>query len=80
MSYAVPTLIGVTSALLVLITVFVAIRFFVRSVLLRSIDWDDGKYACSPFVVSESDFGTALVFISYVRLYFSMLQSNHSHL
>ncbi|KAH6988879.1 hypothetical protein BKA56DRAFT_574791 [Ilyonectria sp. MPI-CAGE-AT-0026] len=41
MSYAVPTLIGVTSALLVLITVFVAIRFFVRSVLLRSIDWDD---------------------------------------
>ncbi|KAL6411841.1 hypothetical protein AUP68_04220 [Ilyonectria robusta] len=65
MSYAVPTLIGVTSALLVLITVFVAIRFFVRSVLLRSIDWDDGKYVCSPFVVSESDFGIALVFISY---------------
>ncbi|KAH7124746.1 hypothetical protein EDB81DRAFT_664466 [Dactylonectria macrodidyma] len=43
MSYAVPTLIGVSTTLLVLVTVFVAIRFFVRSVLLRSIDWDDGK-------------------------------------
>lgn len=41
MSYAVPTLIGVSSALLVLITVFVAIRLFTRTFLLRSIDWDD---------------------------------------
>ncbi|KAH7108625.1 hypothetical protein B0J13DRAFT_333383 [Dactylonectria estremocensis] len=41
MSYAVATLIGVSSTLLVLITVFIVIRFFVRSVLLRSIDWDD---------------------------------------
>ncbi|KAH7130846.1 hypothetical protein EDB81DRAFT_845510 [Dactylonectria macrodidyma] len=41
MSYAVAKLIGVSSTLLVLITVFIVIRFFVRSVLLRSIDWDD---------------------------------------
>ncbi|KAH7125797.1 hypothetical protein EDB81DRAFT_860524 [Dactylonectria macrodidyma] len=41
MSGALPTLIGVTATLLTLITTFVAIRFFVRSVLLRRIDWDD---------------------------------------
>ncbi|WAO95898.1 Hypothetical protein NCS54_01354500 [Fusarium falciforme] len=41
MSSEVPTLIGVSSMLLALVTIFVTIRFFVRSVLLRSLDWDD---------------------------------------
>ncbi|KAI8654278.1 hypothetical protein NCS56_01384600 [Fusarium sp. Ph1] len=41
MSSEVATLIGVSSMLLALVTIFVTIRFFVRSVLLRSLDWDD---------------------------------------
>ncbi|KAH7254570.1 hypothetical protein B0J15DRAFT_558819 [Fusarium solani] len=41
MSSEVPTLIGVSSMLLALVTIFVTIRFFVRSFLLRSLDWDD---------------------------------------
>ncbi|KAI8653496.1 hypothetical protein NCS55_01336300 [Fusarium keratoplasticum] len=41
MSSEVPTLIGVSSMLLALVTIFVTIRLFVRSVLLRSLDWDD---------------------------------------
>ncbi|KAI8712803.1 hypothetical protein NCS52_01379500 [Fusarium sp. LHS14.1] len=41
MSSEVTTLIGVSSMLLALITIFVTIRFFVRSFLLRSLDWDD---------------------------------------
>ncbi|KAL2673704.1 hypothetical protein Neosp_012147 [[Neocosmospora] mangrovei] len=44
MSSEVPTLIGVSSMLLALVTIFVTIRFFVRSFLLRSLDWDDGSY------------------------------------
>ncbi|EEU36346.1 uncharacterized protein NECHADRAFT_86876 [Fusarium vanettenii 77-13-4] len=41
MSSEVTTLIGVSSMLLALVTIFVTIRFFVRSFLLRSLDWDD---------------------------------------
>ncbi|RSM15831.1 hypothetical protein CDV31_004773 [Fusarium ambrosium] len=41
MSSEAAKLIGVSSMLLALVTIFVTIRFFVRSVLLRSLDWDD---------------------------------------
>jgi hypothetical protein len=39
---AVAKLVAVTASLIALITLFVSVRFFVRSVLLRSVDWDDG--------------------------------------
>ncbi|WKT48302.1 hypothetical protein QSH57_013207 [Fusarium oxysporum f. sp. vasinfectum] len=38
---AVAKLVAVTASLIALITFFVSVRFFVRSVLLRSVDWDD---------------------------------------
>ncbi|KAH7114744.1 hypothetical protein B0J13DRAFT_514966 [Dactylonectria estremocensis] len=74
MSYAVATLIGVSSTLLVLITVFIVIRFFVRSVLLRSIDWDDGNEfnrltdvfarALADVVVTDVGFGSHMDVVS----------------
>ncbi|KAH6957592.1 hypothetical protein BKA56DRAFT_637859 [Ilyonectria sp. MPI-CAGE-AT-0026] len=38
---AVAKLVAVTASLIALITLFASVRFFVRSVLLRSVDWDD---------------------------------------
>ncbi|KAH7205155.1 uncharacterized protein BKA55DRAFT_587264 [Fusarium redolens] len=38
---AVAKLVAVTVSLIALITLSVSVRFFVRSVLLRSVDWDD---------------------------------------
>jgi hypothetical protein len=36
--------VGVTTTLVVLITLFVCIRAYVRCVLFRSVKWDDGMF------------------------------------
>lgn len=45
---AVAKLVAVTASLIALITLFASVRFFVRSVLLRSVDWDDGMLPLEP--------------------------------
>lgn len=35
---------GVTTTLVVLITLFVSIRVYVRCILFRSVKWDDGEF------------------------------------
>lgn len=77
MSSEVATLIGVSSMLLALITIFVTIRFFVRSFLLRSLDWDDGKDPQVPFLlVMESNPVKALVLLSWVRHLFLISENS----
>uniref|UniRef100_A0A0C4DJP2 Rhodopsin domain-containing protein n=1 Tax=Fusarium oxysporum (strain Fo5176) TaxID=660025 RepID=A0A0C4DJP2_FUSOF len=50
---AVAKLVAVTASLIALITLFVSVRFFVRSVLLRSVDWDDALVFLSYLCISQ---------------------------